>query len=69
MSIARKSMIGLAAVLMTFTYVAPSFAELVITGVQGESHDDKFKDKVVVSAPSPAPICISVLGVSVCVKG
>jgi hypothetical protein len=68
MSIARKSMVSLAAVLMTFAYVAPSFAAaedifLTIRGIEGES----------VAGGNGLPVsvvaCVSLFGVQICVPG
>jgi hypothetical protein len=68
MSSARKSLLTLAAVLMTFAYVAPSFAELVITGIDGESKKDPPPSHIEIVAAPAATVCIYVLGTAICVS-
>jgi hypothetical protein len=72
MSIARKSMLTLAAALLTFAYVTPSFADLKITGVDGESTKEPPPKLIEVGSfalvAPPGSVCIYVLGTAICVS-
>jgi hypothetical protein len=72
MSIARKSLISLAAVLMTSGLVSPSFAAaLDISGIAGESSDPRFGSGIEDGGGSTQPVvvCFYVFGGQICVSG
>jgi hypothetical protein len=69
MPLARKSMLTLAAVLMTCIFAAPSFA-LTITGVDGESKNDPPPKQIELASMAAAPaasVCIYLVGTVICV--
>ena len=71
MPVARKSILILAAMVMTAGLVAPSFA-LDISGIAGESSDARQKgDPGGGGPPSPPPVvvCFYVFGGQICVTG
>jgi hypothetical protein len=68
MSVAKKAGIGVAAVLMSFASAAPSFADLKIDGIAGESKDEGQKGGIHADTTSAAPVCIYLLGTVVCVS-